>query len=56
MDQAEATDHQHMTRRERELIHRNLEREVYNLERGLDEWKDLIPSPRQQSEKTRSGS
>lgn len=43
MDQAEDTDHHHMTRRECELIHRNLEREVNNFERGLDEWKDLIP-------------
>lgn len=31
MDQAEDTDHHHMTRRECELIHRNLEREVKKL-------------------------
>lgn len=43
MDQAEVTNYHHMTRRERELIHRNLEREVCSLERGLDKWKELIP-------------
>ncbi|ROL48122.1 hypothetical protein DPX16_9932 [Anabarilius grahami] len=43
MDQVEVTNYHHMTRRERELINRNLEREVCSLERGLDEWKELIP-------------
>ncbi|CAB1350482.1 unnamed protein product [Coregonus sp. 'balchen'] len=44
MDQAEATDHHHMTRRECELIHRNLERG--GLQTSNEDWmsgKDLIP-------------
>lgn len=43
MNQAEATDYEQMTRRQRELMNKNLEREVYEFERGLNEWIDLIP-------------
>ena len=51
MDQAEATDYRPMSRRDRELIHKNLEREAYNLERGVDEWKDFIPQSKAKESK-----
>lgn len=46
MNQAEATDYRQMTKRQRELVNRNLEREIFELEKEVREWMSLIPSPR----------
>ncbi|KAM3603141.1 uncharacterized protein V6R79_017157 [Siganus canaliculatus] len=43
MDKVETANHQQMIRRQCELMNRNLEQEVYELKRGLNEWIDLIP-------------
>lgn len=43
LDEAEATDHRQMTRRQRELMNRSLEREVSELDKEVNEWMNLIP-------------
>ena len=54
LDQAEATNHQQMTRRERELVNRDLEREVFELIKGVNVWMDLIPRSKLTESRDRS--
>ena len=43
MDQAEAADYHQMTRRQRDLKNRSLEREIADLEKEVKDWISLIP-------------
>lgn len=43
LDQAEATDHLQLSRKECELINRNLEREVCEVNSLVTEWTEMIP-------------
>ena len=55
MDEAEGTDHQKMNKRERELVNRNLERDIYEVTNVVNEWMDYIPRPnlKQSRDRTR---
>jgi len=46
MDKAEATDYHQMTRRQRDLMNRSLEREIFGLEKEVNDWISLIPRPK----------
>lgn len=46
MDQAEANDSRQMTRRQRDLMNRGLEREIGELEKEVNDWVSLIPRPK----------
>lgn len=43
LDEAEATDHLQLSRKDRELMNRNLEREVCEVNNLITEWTDMIP-------------
>lgn len=45
MDQAEASNYQQLSRRERELVSKDLEREIFELSKPVNEWEDCVPRP-----------
>lgn len=55
LDQAETTDPQKVNMRERELVNRNLERNIYEVTTAVNEWMDFIPRPnlKQSRDRTR---
>lgn len=46
IDQAETTDYHQMTGRQCDLMNRSLEREIFVLEKEVDNWMNLIPRPK----------
>ena len=55
MDEAEGTDHEKLNKRQRELVNKNLEREIYDVTNILTEWTVFIPAPnlKQSRDRTR---
>ena len=54
LDQAEAVDYQKLSKMERELRNKNLEREVYEVNNIITEWTDMIPQAKLTESKDRS--
>lgn len=52
LDQAEATDHLQISKMERELINKNLEREVYEVDNLVTDWMTMIPQAKLKEAKT----
>lgn len=45
IDEAEKTDYKQKTRKQHDLMNKSLERDIFELEKDIDDWMMLIPRP-----------